>query len=45
MTIQERIQEHVKEECKYCDIQECRGIYITQDNKTRCDKDERQVQL
>lgn len=42
MTKQELIQEHVKEECKYCDIQECRGIYITQDNKTKCEYYERQ---
>ena len=40
MTIQEMIQEHVKEKCKYCDIQYCNGIRITKDRKTRCDKDE-----
>lgn len=39
MTIQELIQEHVKEECKYCTIQNCSGIHITENSKTRCDKD------
>lgn len=42
MTIQELIKEHVKEKCKYCDIQNCNGICITKDNKTRCDKYERE---
>lgn len=40
MSIQEKIQEHVKEECRYCTNKECDGIHITRDNKTRCDKNE-----
>ena len=38
MTIQEKIQEHVKEECRYCREEECNGIHITADNKTKCNK-------
>ena len=40
MTIQEMIKEHVKKKCKHCDIQNCNGVHITKDRKTRCDKDE-----
>lgn len=39
-TIQELIQEHVKEKCRYCTRKECNGIYVTKDGKTKCDKDE-----
>lgn len=41
MTIQELIQEHVQEQCRYCTKQECNGIHVTEDKKTRCDKHER----
>lgn len=41
MTMQELIEEHQHEKCRYCDIQNCDGIHITRDNKTRCDKDEK----
>ena len=40
MTVQEMIKEHVEERCKYCDIQNCNGIYVTKDRETRCDRDE-----
>ncbi len=40
MTVQEMIKEHVEERCKYCDIQNCNGIYVTKDGETRCDRDE-----
>lgn len=39
-TIQELIQEHVQERCRYCIRKECNGIHVTIDKKTRCEKDE-----
>lgn len=41
MSIQEKIQEHVKEKCRDCLKEDCDGIHITNDEKTRCDADER----
>lgn len=38
MTIQELIQEHVKEKCKYCNNKNCDGIRVTQDGRTVCDE-------
>lgn len=40
MSIQEKIQEHVKEKCKYCLKEDCDGIHITITKETKCDKDE-----
>lgn len=40
MTTQEKIQEHVQEQCRYCLKKNCNGIHITVDGKTKCDKDE-----
>lgn len=39
-TIQELIQEHVQEKCRYCTKENCNGIHVTRDGKTRCEKDE-----
>lgn len=39
MTTQELIQKHLKEKCRYCARKECDGIHITNDGKTRCDKE------
>lgn len=38
MTIQELFKKHSKEKCKNCKIKNCKGITITLDNKTRCEK-------
>lgn len=38
---QEIIKDHIREKCKYCDIHDCDGIYITIDKKTRCTRDEK----
>lgn len=39
-TTQELIQEHVQEKCRYCTKENCDGIHVTIDKKTRCEKDE-----
>lgn len=42
MTREELIKQHLEDKCKYCDTQQdCNGIRITTDNKTRCDRDEK----
>lgn len=41
MSGEDLIKEHLEDKCRYCDIQNCDGIHITIDNKTRCDKDGR----
>lgn len=38
---QELIKDHVIEKCRYCDIHDCNGIYITIDKRTRCTRDEK----
>ena len=38
MTIKELFKQHVEENCKDCKIKDCKGITITNDNKTRCEK-------
>lgn len=38
MSIQEKIQEHVKEKCKYCLKEDCDGIYINTNNEAICEK-------
>ena len=40
LTSQELIQEHVKEQCRYCTLRECDGIRVTIDGKTRCARGE-----
>lgn len=40
MSIQEKIQEHVKEKCEGCKNKNCGGIHITVEGKTKCDRDE-----
>jgi hypothetical protein len=40
MSTQELIQKHLEEKCKNC-TNVCDGIHITNDEKTRCDADER----
>lgn len=38
---QELIKDHVREKCRYCDINDCDGIRIAIDGKTRCTRDEK----
>ena len=38
MTIQELFKNHVEQKCKNCTLENCKGITITLDNKTRCEK-------
>ncbi len=40
MTIQELIKEHLKNKCKGCKIEDCSGITITQNGKTKCTKED-----
>lgn len=41
MSGQDLIKEHLAEKCKHCDLQDCDGIRITRDRKTKCDRDEK----
>lgn len=39
MTNQEKIEEHIKDKCKYCPIQDCDGFHFTIYGETRCERD------
>lgn len=39
MSIQEKIQEHVKEKCKYCLKEDCDGIHINTNNEATCERE------
>lgn len=41
MSGEELMQEHLADKCKYCDLQDCDGIRITERNTTRCNRDEK----
>lgn len=41
MTIQELFKKHIEENCKDCKIKNCKGITITLNNKTKCEKVEK----
>ena len=38
MSIQEKIQEHVKEKCRYCLKEDCDGIHINTNNEATCER-------
>lgn len=39
MSVQELMQKHVKEECRYCTNKECDGIHINTNNEATCERE------